>query len=186
MIAFNKTVGEYREVSGRLTHLVEEFSLVLTFEAPTAPKCDAERERRERLIHALDQRVTHGLDEDFRYQRPVAFTLNGVPFDRTNTLSQVYQTLCRYLATLKPAVFDALPHNPKFTSKKGNKYFSRQAADLRISRDFGRGVLAETNLSANQIRDNVERLLSAFGLPEKAFAVYLREEPDAGHGGGST
>jgi hypothetical protein len=138
-----------------------------------------ERERRERLIRALDRQLAHGLDEDFRYKRPAIFALNGVPFDGTNTWSQVYETLCRYLASLQPRVFDALPTNPDFVSNRGNKYFSRQAADLRVPRDYGRGVLAETNLSANQIRDDIKRLLSAFGLPEKAFCVYLREDRDA-------
>jgi hypothetical protein len=47
--------------------------------------------------------------------------------------------------------------------------------------DYGRGVVAETNLSANQIRDNIKRPLCAFGLPESAFVVYLREDRDAGH-----
>ncbi len=182
MIAFNNAVGDYREVSGRLSHLVEEFTQVPTFEAPSAPASDAERERRERLIRALDRRVPHGLGEDFRYKRPAIFTLDGVPFDGTNTWSQVHETLCRYLATLKPAVFAALPSNPDFTSSKGNRYFSRDPSDLRLGRDFGGGVLAETNLSANQIRDNMRRLLAAFGLPETAFVVYFREDRDAGPG----
>ncbi len=71
MIAFNKTVGEYREVSGRLTHLVEEFTQVSTFEAPAAPTSDAERERRERLIHALDRRAPHGLGLPVQAPDPV-------------------------------------------------------------------------------------------------------------------
>lgn len=179
--SFNKTVGEFREVSGRLSNLVQDYTQVPTFEAPSAPASEAERERRERLIRALDRRVPHGLAEDFRYKRPAIFTLSGVPFDGTNTWSQVYETLCRHFASLQPAVFNALPTNPDFVSSKGNKHFSRQAADLRIARDYGRGVLAETNLSANQIRDNIKRLLCAFGLPESAFVVYLREDRDAGH-----
>lgn len=179
-IAFNKNVGEFQSVATRLSALVEDFTQVPTFQAPDAPGSAEERERRERIIQSLDRRVPHRLDEDFRYKRPAVFTLNGVPFDGTNTWSQVYQTLCRHLASLKPAVFDALPTNPDFVSSKGNKYFSRQAADLRIARDYGRGVLAETNLSANQIRDNIKRLLGAFGLPQSAFAVYLREDRDAG------
>jgi hypothetical protein len=182
-IAFNKAIGEYREISARLSHLFEDFTQVPTFEAPSAPESDAERERRERSIRSLDRSVPHGLGEDFRYKRPAIFTLNGVPFDGTNTWSQVYETLCRYLALLNPAVFEALPTNPDFVSSKGNKYFSRQPSDLRLPRDYGRGVLAETNLSANQIRDNIKRLLSAFGLREKAFTVYLREDRDAGHAG---
>jgi len=124
--------------------------------------------------------VPHGLEEDFRYKRPAVFTLDGVPFDVTNTWSQVYETLCRHLATLKPAVFDALPENPDFISNRGNRYFSRQPQDLRSPSDYGREFFAETNLSANQIRDTIARLLGAFGLLERAFAVYLREDRDAG------
>ncbi len=69
------------------------------------------------------------------------FTLDGVPFDGTNTWSQVYETLCRHLATLKPAVFDALPDNPDFVSNRGNRYFSRQPQDLRSPSDYGRGAM---------------------------------------------
>jgi len=161
------------------SQLVEEFTQVPSFEAPTAPASAEERERRNRLVRALDRRVPHGLDEDFRYKRPAIFVVNGVPFDGTNTWSQVYETLFRHLGASHPTVFDGLPDNPNFVSSKGNKYFSRQRDDLRIPRDYGRGVLAETNLSANQIRDNIKRLLSAFGLSETAFSVYLREDRDA-------
>jgi hypothetical protein len=152
---------------------------VPSFDAPEAPGSTEERERRERIIRSLDRRVPHGLDEDFRYKRPAIFTLDGVPFDGTNTWSQVYKTICRHLATLKPAVFDALPENPKLTSSKGNKSFSRQASDLRTPQDFGRGIFGETNLSANQIRDNIRRLLETFGLEASAFSVYVREDRDA-------
>jgi uncharacterized membrane-anchored protein YhcB (DUF1043 family) len=178
-MAFNSAVAEFREVSSRLSRLVEDFTEVPSFEAPSAPSSVEERDRRERLIRSLDRQLAHGLDEDFRYKRPAIFTLNGVPFDGTNTWSQVYETLCRHLASLQPEVFDTLPTNPDFVSNRGNKYFSRQAADLRVPRDYGRGVLAETNLSANQIRDNIKRLLPAFGLPERTFCVYLREDRDA-------
>ena len=178
-IAFNEAVSEFTRVAGRLSHQVEDFTEVPTFEAPTAPESTEERERRDRLILSLDQHVPHSLDEDFRYKRPIAFTLGGVPFDGTTTWSQVYETLCRHLASTDPSTFESLPTNSDFVSNRGNKYFSRDSSDLRIARDFGRGVLAETNLSANQIRDNIRRVLAAFGLAEKEFAVYLREDRDA-------
>jgi len=176
---FNEQVTEFQRVAERLSTLVADFTKVPSFEAQGAPGSNQEHERRARIIQSLDRRLPHGLDEDYRYKRPAIFTLNGVPFDGTNTWSQVYETLCRHLAALKPAVFDNLPDNPDFTSTKNNRYFSREASDLRIARDFGRGVFAETNLSANQIRDNIKRLLSAFGLSESTFVVYLREDRDA-------
>ncbi|WP_295399678.1 hypothetical protein [uncultured Thiocystis sp.] len=178
-IDFNGAVNEFQAASARLSRLVEDFTEVSTFEAPHAPASAEERERRERIIAALDRRIPHNLEEDFRYKRPVVFTLNGVPFDGTNTWSQVHETLCRYLATLKPDVFDALPDNTDFTSSKGRKYFSRDATDLRGPGYYGRGVVEETNLSANLIRDNIRRLLGTFGIQEDAFIVYLRQDRDA-------
>ena len=56
----------------------------------------------------------------------------------------------------------------------------RQPQDLRSPSDYGRGVFAETNLSANRIRDNIARLLGALDLSDRAFAAYLREDRDAG------
>ncbi|MCP4408315.1 MAG: hypothetical protein GY807_11245 [Gammaproteobacteria bacterium] len=109
--------------------------------------------------------------------------MDCLPFDGTNTWSQVYETLCRHLSSLKPTVFKALPDNLGFESRKGNKYFSRQVSDLRLARDYGHGVLAETNLSANQIRDSIKRLLSTFDLSEDMFTVYLREDRNAGQAG---
>ena len=159
---------------------MQDFTKVPSFEAPNAPGSQEEHERRERIIQSLYQRVPHGLGEDFCYKRPAVFTLDGVPFDGTNTWSQVNVTLCRHLATLKPSVFDALPDNPDFTSNRGNKSFSRHREDLRQPSDYGHGIFAEPNLSANQIRDSILRLLAAFGFPERAFVVYLREDRDAG------
>ena len=178
-LAFNEQVDEFQQVAARLSTLVADFTKVPSFDAPDAPGSTEERERRERIIRSLDQGEPHGLNEDFRYKRPAVFTVGGLPFDGTNTWSQVYETRCRQLATLKLPVFDALPDNPDFTSRKHNKYFSRQAGDLRVPRDFGRGVLAETNLSANQIRDNIRLLLETFGLEASSFSVYLREDRDA-------
>ncbi len=77
-------------------------------------------------------------------------------------------------------MFDALPYKPDFTSNRGKKSFSRHREDLRQPSDYGHGIFAETNLSANQIRDGIARLLAAFGLPERAFVVYLREDRDVG------
>lgn len=178
-VAFNDAVSDFNRSASRLAQLVKDFTEVPTFEAPAAPQSAEERERRERIIRSLDQRVPHSLTEDFRYKRPVAFTLGGVPFDGTSTWSQVYETLCRHLSSINTSVFEALPTNPAFVSNRGKKSFSRSPSDLRIPQDFGRGVLAETNLSANQIRDSIKRILAAFALAEKEFVVYLREDRDA-------
>jgi hypothetical protein len=82
---FNEQVAEFQGVAERLSGLVEDFTQIRTSDAPEAPGSVEERARRDRIIQSLDQRVPHGLDEDFRYKRPALFTLDGVPFDGTYT-----------------------------------------------------------------------------------------------------
>jgi len=178
-VAFNEAVSEFSQSSNHLEQLVGDFMEVPTFEAPAAPESPEEREHRERIIRSLDKSVPHTLEEDFRYKRPIAFTVAGVPFYGTSTWSQVYETLCRHLSSTNPSIFEALPNNPALVSNRGKRYFSRDASDLRFHRDFGHGIMAETNLSANQIRDNIKRLLVTFDLAEKEFAVYLHQDRDA-------
>ena len=179
-VNFNREAEEFRTVTARLAKLIEDFTAIPAFDLPVAPASSKDRKRRENNIQALDRGTPLGLGKDFRYKRPAGFTLSGTPFDGTHTWSQVYETLCRHLALLNPLVFDGLATNANFLSSKGNRYFSRNKKDLRTPRDFGRGVLAETNLSANQIRDNINRLLNTFGLPASSFVAYLREDRDAG------
>ncbi len=182
-IAFNKAMADFIDASRKVTELTESFTKVPSFEPAAAPDSAEERERRERVIRALDQSARHTLFEDFRYKRPVAFTLGDVPFEGTTTWQQVYETVCRHLAARSRTLFESLPDNPAFTSNHGNKYFARELTGLRLGRDFGGGVLAETNLSANQIRDMIKLLLETFGVPIKSFAVFLREDRDAARGG---
>lgn len=40
-------------------------------------------------------------------------------------------------------------------------------------------VFAEANLSANNIRDNIVKLLKTFSIPTKEMKIYLREDRDA-------
>ncbi len=124
--------------------------------------------------------MPHGLGEDFRYKRPAVFTLDGVPFEGTNTWSAGLRDPVPAPGDAEAGGVRCLADNPDFISNRGNRYFSCQPQDLRSPSDYGRGVFAETNLSANQIRDNIARLLGAFGLPRDAFAVFLREDRDAG------
>jgi hypothetical protein len=41
------------------------------------------------------------------------------------------------------------------------------------------GIFAEFNLSANQIRDAIKKLLSFSNIPHEQFVGYLREDRDA-------
>lgn len=178
-ISFNAAMGALSKAADDVSRVITEFTDVPRFDPPTAPATPAERDQRERSIEALDQRTPHSLDEDFRYRRPSAFRVGDVPFNGTHTWAQVHETLCRYLRGQDTGTFAKLPDRQDFTSSKGNRYLSRDADDLRSPKDVGSGVFLETNLSANQIRDNIRRLLEAFAIPPSEFVAYLREDRDA-------
>ena len=108
---------------------------------------------RERLIKELDPLEPHYLSEDFRYKRPFGFKLEGQPYVPKNTWSHVYLSVCKHLAKKSSNKFEKLPENPDFISSHGNPSFSKTKTELRNGRSVGRGIYAELNFGANQIRD---------------------------------
>ncbi|MEX2141214.1 MAG: hypothetical protein WD894_18255 [Pirellulales bacterium] len=50
---------------------------------------------------------------------------------------------------------------------------------MRKALEIADGFYAESNLSANGIRDVIRDLLGAFDIPEENLRIYLREDRDA-------
>jgi hypothetical protein len=66
----------------------------------------------------------------------------------------------------------------EFVSNRGNKDFSTNPSDLRSAKPVKGDIYAETNLSANQIRDRIKKLLDYFQINSKKFVIHLKEERD--------
>jgi len=66
----------------------------------------------------------------------------------------------------------------EFIYNRGNKDFSTNPDDLRIGQLVRDGIYAETNLSANQIRDRIQKLLDYFEIDWNKFVIYLNEDRD--------
>jgi hypothetical protein len=75
-----------------------------------------------------------------------------------------------------------LPENPDFISNRGHPSFSQGTESLRTAWAIGDGLYAEVNLSANGIRDTIQRLLATFEIPKDRLQLFLREDRDAGSG----
>jgi hypothetical protein len=178
-VAYNAAMSQFAGAAGEVSRLIQGFTMVSSLPSLAAPSDPDERSRRERLIRDLDSRAAHSLAEDFRYKRPCGFALGGEKVGGTTAWQTVYEAVWRLLATGNPPRAATVPDDAAFTSNRGNKIFSREQRDLRDGREFARGIYAEVNLSANQIRDNIKRLLRHFGVPESAFTIYLREDRDA-------
>lgn len=179
-ISFNEKMHRYAEVAGELSRLIQSYTQVSG--VPEIEDFDnpIERETRDRVIQELDRKIPHSLNEDFRYKRPYGCILEGNPYSNLISWHQIYEAVCRHLYQKNRHIFLDVRDNPTFISNRGNKYFSSGPNGLRDAREFVGGVFVEVNLSANQIRDNIQRLFDYFQVPYDQFTVYLREDRDAG------
>jgi hypothetical protein len=82
-----------------------------------------------------------------------------------------------------PGRFHALPDDPDFISNRGNRSFARDPGELRSASLIGDGIHAEINLSANMVRDQVRRPLTAFEIPPGRLQMFMRQDRDAGRDG---
>jgi hypothetical protein len=76
----------------------------------------------------------------------------------------------------------SLVNHPDFISNRGHHSFTRDPATLRKALEVEDGLYAESNLSANGIRDMIRQLLAAFEMPNEEMKFFLREDRDAARG----
>ncbi|NOS35961.1 MAG: hypothetical protein GQ522_04930, partial [Deltaproteobacteria bacterium] len=137
----------------------------------TATQPDEETTRRLALF---DGKETIGLADYWSYKKPFGFILKGRPYPRKRNWIDLYQKLCEVLRELDAERFDSIPDCREIISTHGKPYFSKDHHTLRSPMKVAEGVYAESNLSANLIRDNILRLLKIFEISKEKLTIYLR------------
>ena len=127
-----------------------------------------------RPVKDLDRGQPHSLDEDMTFKRPCGLTIEGKRYSDVKTWSRAYELVLLHLAKKDSALFKALPDNPAMTTKRGNRRFSRNPADLRKPLALPNGIHAECNLSANDLCTSIRALLGIFSTPHNACTLFLR------------
>lgn len=179
--AFNECNASFTQSANKLSDLIQNYTNTPLYTQDKAPQQlqSQERAERDRIIKELDKKEPHGLDEDFKYMRPYGFVIQGVPYRNKLTWSELYLQLCAHLQDMNSAKFASLDTDQDHISNRNNKYFSRRPEDLRGPQKCGPSMYAEMNLSANQIRDSIKRLLHTFRVNQSDITIYLREDRDA-------
>jgi hypothetical protein len=176
---FNLRNNEFTASTNALSELIQNYTNTPLY-TPEKPQVDRlEDSDRERVIKELNKKSPHNLNEEFKYKRPYGFVIQGVPYENKLTWSELYLQVCAYLLTLDKNQFISLDNNPNHISKRNNKYFSSNQEDLRSPQKCGNTIFVEMNLSANQIRDSMKRLLRTYHIFHDDFTIYLREDRDA-------
>jgi hypothetical protein len=114
------------------------------------------------------------LQQEWSYRKPHGFIIRGKSFPWKSNWIDLYQSLCEVLRDIDGERFDTIPERREIISSHGNPYFSRDPKRLRTSIEVGDPIFAESNLSANLIRDNIRRLLRIFEIPESDLTIYIR------------
>jgi hypothetical protein len=177
--SYNEKMGAFNQQASELSSLIQQFTRVPVETPVSAQGGRNGAAENERIIRELDRDTPHYLGEHFSYKRPYGFVLRGQAYKDIVTWQRVYTLVCTVLSRLDPMRFAALPDNDAFITRRGNKDFARHPNELRIPLEIIDGVYAETNLSANDIAKRISRLLDTFGIDQRDFVIYLRQDRDA-------
>lgn len=174
---YNEKVATFDTLASELSQMIQQFTHVrLEGEASDVQKAGA---LNERTVHELDHATPHSLNEDFTFKRPYGFTFNGRTFTDIATWRRMYEVFCRQLADLDPVRFASLPDNRAFLRPiNGRHAFVRSPQELR-GPSHNSGIYGEMWYSANGLRDNMIRLLGAFGMKVDDVTIYPRQDRDA-------
>lgn len=178
--AYNAKAAAFDVVASELSALVQQYTSVRLEEAERSGGTD--RAQNDRIIAELNREEPHRLEEDFTYKRPHGFILDGRGTTGITTWQRLYELVFRQLFERDSARFRSLCGHPDFTSNRGHHTFTAERARLRKALEVGEGLYAESNLSANGIRDVLRGVLTAFAIPTDQLLIFLRQDRDAGRG----
>jgi hypothetical protein len=174
---YNAKVAEFHTMAGELSTLVQQYTSVRLEAAEQSGSAD--RDTNARIIAELNRDEAHHLLEDFTYKRPHGFILCGQATTGITTWQRLYELVLKQLWRRDPARFHTLCDHPDFISNRGHHTFCLDSQHLRQSLPIADNLFAESNLSANGIRDVLRRVLEAFAISSQDFSIFLRQDRDA-------
>jgi hypothetical protein len=183
MRSYIEKMTEFDRLAADLSGLIQQYTQVSLESSEETGEEDLERN--ERIIRELNREEPHSIDEDFTYKRPHGFILASQATSGITTWRRLYELVCRQLYQRDSARFVSLVENPEFISNRGNHSVTQEPDSLRKAGEVGGGLFVECNLSANDIRDMIRRLLIAFEIELNQLRLFLRQDRDAGRSGRS-
>jgi hypothetical protein len=171
---FNDQLQKFSDVSRTLEKLIggytgtpkTDLTSVQESEAPTIESSEPEQQG-------------HSLDRSFTYTRPNGYLLDGRKYKGVKNWVRLYLSVCEQLQKRNPETFRNLASSEEMITSHGNKMFSFDGSDLRDAKEISGGIFAEGNLSADQMRDTLKKVLPEFEIEPSSFRVFLRYDPQA-------
>lgn len=123
----------------------------------------------------VDSTVSHTLTEDYTHKRPAAFSLKGKNAEATEW-KHIFVKTCQELVDIDREVFENFIFDKTIQGKKVS-YFSKNSSSVRKAESVqGTDIYVTTNLSANQIRNIIQKMLLKYRIPQSDYKIYLRAD----------
>lgn len=130
--------------------------------------------------YAVDSTIPYSLMEDFTHKRPAAFSLQGTRIE-ANDWKDVFVQTCEALVNTDKKIFMLFVSDKMMQGRK-TAYFSENPIGMRKAELIqGTDIYVTTNLSANSIRNIIQKMLNRYNIPLSEYKVYLKADYTALH-----
>lgn len=128
----------------------------------------------------VDQNIPYTLHDDYTYKRPAGFELFGERHDAKDWKDVLVKT-SEILAFKDPSRFCEFVNDKNMQGRKV-PYFCKDPKLIRAPREItGTEIYVMTNMSANQVRNVIEKMLRKYGIKINDYKLYLKADYTARH-----
>lgn len=123
----------------------------------------------------VDENIPHTLYDDYTYKRPAGFEIYGKRYIAKDW-KEVFVYTCEVLAQVDRDKFQNFLLDKSMQGRK-IQYFCKDASLIRAPRKIkGTDIFVMTNMSANQIRNVIERMLRKYNLKVNDYKLFLKAD----------
>jgi DNA mismatch repair ATPase MutS len=176
---YNEQVDTFSKVVQNIGSTLAQLENISILNDSNTPIYDPGHEGKENKTFQYNENQAHSINEDFCYKRPCGMKLENQIYERLNTWKAIYRTTIKHLSHKSPDIFNQLSESGLAKGRRKDKvYVSPTPDSMKCPEKFAGGLYFETNLSANSIRDSIQKLLRVFSIPDSEIVFYLREDKD--------
>ncbi|WKY49095.1 hypothetical protein Q5O24_07240 [Eubacteriaceae bacterium ES3] len=128
----------------------------------------------------VDQNIPYTLYDDYTHKRPAAFEIFGKRHDAKDW-KEVFVSTCQELAQKDKIKFESFIMDKTMQGRKV-AYFCKDSKGIRAPRKVeGTDIYVMTNMSANQVRNVIGRMLRKYGIKINEYKLFLKADYTARH-----
>lgn len=128
----------------------------------------------------VDRNIPYTLQDDYTYKRPAGFEIFGERYDAKDWKDVLVKT-CEILASKDMNRFCEFVDDKHMRGRRV-PYFCTDPKLIRAPREItGTDIFVMTNMSANQVRNLIEKMIKKYGVEINDYKIFLKADYTARH-----